>query len=105
MLNLLNDKAVCNKCQTDLVCPDNWRPSRAARNNRICTPCRRTYEVKRLNAKPELREQARAVSRNYRETKPQEARAAVDRWFAANPNYMKNWRLNKKKQREQSQNG
>lgn len=95
---------VCKSCGVGLVCPDNWRPSRAKIGNRICTPCRRAYEVNRLATNAAARERARQTSASYRESKPEEAKAATRRWLDAHPNYMKNWRERKKLERANAQN-
>ncbi len=95
---------VCNSCGVELVCPENWRPSRAKIGNKICTPCRRAYEVKRLSEDSAARERARQTSAAWREAHPEEFKAATARWLKAKPNYAKKWRERKKLERMRSTN-
>src|ERR1700744_2904427 len=95
---------VCKTCGVDLVCPDNWRPSRKKKDHRICTPCRRAYEVQWLASNAEAKERNRQTSAAYRKANPEESRAATKRWLDAHPDYMKNWRERKKLEQANAQN-
>jgi hypothetical protein len=89
--------ARCRTCGVKLISPDNWRPSLSKLNSRICTPCRRAYEVARFDKNPTLRAKAKVASDKFHNENPGRARETLDAWLSKHPDYMKNWRAEKKR--------